>query len=144
MGRSRSKSFVRQIIEKALQPSTRAGKHSSEYTIPHLPKTIGYEYTSQNETGSHPTSSCHAPCRNRAGRLSIQTHATDPSRSEKFNLDQFIRKNESWTPPSPREIFARRLFREAQQTSNLQPRKSSSQLSGGYLVRRSLKGEYVV
>ncbi|CAE6366016.1 unnamed protein product [Rhizoctonia solani] len=84
------------------------------------------------------------PRRNRVGKLSIQTHSTDSSPREAFNLDKFIRENESWAPPSPREILARRLFREAQQASNMKPRKSSSQSSGDYLIRRSLKGEHMV
>ncbi|KAF8743029.1 hypothetical protein RHS02_03216, partial [Rhizoctonia solani] len=148
MSRSRSKSFIQRIIEKALRPSATAGKNPPEYSTSHLPKAIAYDTTALQSTGgTHHTSSCHAPMprRNRVGKLSIQTNTTsDLSPKESFNLDKFIRENESWAPPSPREVLARRLLREAQQASNLKPRKSLSQSSGDYLIRRSLKGEHVV
>ncbi|ELU39690.1 hypothetical protein AG1IA_06282 [Rhizoctonia solani AG-1 IA] len=165
MSRSRSKSFIQRIIEKALRPSATAGKNPPEYSTSHLPKAIAYDTTALQSTGgTHHTSSCHAvspsksriasivalqlqpiPRRNRVGKLSIQTNTTsDLSPKEPFNLDKFIRENESWAPPSPREVLARRLLREAQQASNLKPRKSLSQSSGDYLIRRSLKGEHVV
>ncbi|KAF8759524.1 hypothetical protein RHS01_02145 [Rhizoctonia solani] len=129
MSRSRSKSFIQRIIEKALRPSATAGKNPPEYSTSHLPKAIAYDTTALQSTGGH----------------TIRHLATrDLSPKEPFNLDKFIRENESWAPPSPREVLARRLLREAQQASNLKPRKSLSQSSGDYLIRRSLKGEHVV
>ncbi|KAH7344100.1 hypothetical protein B0J17DRAFT_765227 [Rhizoctonia solani] len=74
--------------------------------------------------------------------LSIQTHrhSVDASPNEVFNLDNFIRKNESWAPPSPREDLSRRQFREARQASNMKPRTAVNQSSGNYLIHRPMKG----
>ncbi|CAE6366042.1 unnamed protein product [Rhizoctonia solani] len=61
-----------------------------------------------------------------------------PRTRRSFDMDKFIRENESWTPPSPTENLSRRLFREAQQPG-IKPQNTSIRPSGDYLVRRPMK-----
>jgi hypothetical protein len=98
---------------------------------------------------SQPDAECH-PHERKSYPLDIHdkscgfrhNHTEKPSnipRSRRsFNLDKFIRENESWSPPSPTEDLSRRLFREARQAS-VQAQNTSNRPSGDYLVHRPLK-----
>ncbi|KAJ1308336.1 hypothetical protein OPQ81_004046 [Rhizoctonia solani] len=84
--------------------------------------------------------------------LSIQTQKSSADgriestgrQTTRLNLDNFIQRIESWTPPSPREILARRLLREVQRATNTHREIATNQpLAGGYLVHRRIKSETV-
>ncbi|KDN41090.1 hypothetical protein RSAG8_07644, partial [Rhizoctonia solani AG-8 WAC10335] len=123
-----------------------------EYYAPH---TITPESRPELDCGYHKRQTYHSDrhtkpprCRGRDNRLSIQTrdYTIDESprnikgQAKRLDLDNFIRKIESWTPPSPREVLARRLFREVQRATSTHPRTIPNQPSaGGYLVHRRIK-----
>ncbi|KAL5637199.1 hypothetical protein ACGC1H_000997 [Rhizoctonia solani] len=122
----------------------------------YMPHTITLKSQPDLGCGYHKRQTCHSDTdvkpphhRRRANTLSIQTNpivdkssGNTGSPTKRLNLDKFIRRIESWTPPSPREVLARRLFREVQRATNTRPQTTLHQPStGGYLVHRRIKAE---
>ncbi|ELU39691.1 hypothetical protein AG1IA_06283 [Rhizoctonia solani AG-1 IA] len=167
MSHSGSKSLLQRISRSALAGSRfRTSQSSKGHQTLKEDKAVVCESHSANPKGTRtayhmsywhtvaPQNQRDASCRlHERNSYPPRVHENPPSRHpnhadklsspiprprKSFNLDKFIQENENWTPPSPTENFARRLFMEARQ-GGTQPQNTPKRPSGDYLVRRTVK-----